>query len=143
MTIHHDVMLTIRHLSPQHTNPILSMEDPYPTLEFIDDQPSSTLPVWLWRKELPYRYSIRHHNVNRQFSMNIPLIQSHSDMTLASNRIEQEPIDEKSSEMKILKITVPLLNQYPQVNKSMSTISFDSQDELEQFHQMINISDKN
>ena len=143
LTIHHDVMFTIRHLSPPRPNVILSMEDPYPTLEYIDDQSSSTLPLWLWRKELPYRYSTRHRNVNRQFSMNIPLIQSHSDMTLSSNRAEQERIDENQSEIKILKISIPLLNQYPQVHGSNSIISFDSQHELEQFHQMIHIPDIN
>ena len=125
-------MLTIQHLpSPSPTNNVLSMEDLYPTLDYIDDQTTSTLPRFL-------RYSTRHRNVNRQFSMNIPLVRSHSELTLSSHRRDEEHFD-----MKMLKISVPVLNHYPRMTSSYSNISFDSQLELEQFHQMTNLSLEN
>lgn len=140
LTIHHDVMLTIQRLPSQRPNTILSIEDLYPALEYIDDQTTSTLPQWIRIKEIPHRYSTRHRNVNRQFSMNIPLVRSHSDMTLSSNRQIPTISDEKSSEMKMLKISVPIFNNYSRMYSSYSNMSFDSQRELDEFHQMTNLS---
>jgi len=114
-------MFTIQHLSPNS----FSHQDPYETLDYIDDQPSSSS----WIKQIPHRFSTRHRNVNRQLSVNIPLIQSHSDMTLSS-------MNEIQHDMEILKISVPLLNQYSLIKSSSSIISFDSQIELEQFNRM-------
>lgn len=49
--------------------------------------------------------------------MNIPLIQSNNP------------------------ISIPLLNQYPLIKSSSSILSFDSQIELDEFHQMSSIND--
>jgi hypothetical protein len=121
LTIHHNVMLTIQHLSQQCMINSFPHQDPYETLDYIDDQ----LPSSSWIKQIPHRFSTRHRNVNRQLSVNIPLIQSHSDM-----------MNEKYSDMKI---SVPLLNQYSLIKSSSSIISFDSQIELEEFNQMTSV----
>jgi len=63
--------------------------------------------------QIPYRFSNRHRNINGQLSVNIP----------------------SNSDIEILKISVPLLNQYP----SNSIISFDSQVEIDEFNKMTSI----
>jgi hypothetical protein len=126
LTIHHNVMLSIQHLShQQHVINSFSHPDLYETLDYIDDQPSSSS----WIKQIPHRFSTRHRNVNGQLSPNIPLIQSHSDMTLSSTMKS----DDKHNDIEILKISVPLLNQYSLIKSSSS---FDSQIELEEFNRM-------
>jgi hypothetical protein len=129
-------MLTIQHLSPQQTTNSLWNEDPYHTLEYIDEPPLYQIPSWikqsnseLNQKQMPHRFSTRHRNLNGQLAVNIPLIPSNNDMTLS-------PMLNFNDDMEILKISVPLLNQYPVRKSSSSIISFDSQHELNEFNQM-------
>lgn len=69
-------------------------------------------------------------------SVNIPLIHSTSDMTLSSTK--------HINEMKILKISIPCLNEYSlrkcSSTTTMTANSFDSQFELKQFNEMSLIS---
>jgi len=131
LTIHHDVMLTIQHLSEQNS---LWNQSPYHTLDYIDEQPISCswikhLNSEIKQEQIPSKYSTRHRNVNRQLSVNI------SDRTF-SPLIK---FNEKYNDIEILKISVPLLNQYPLIKSSNSIISFDSQNELDEFNQMTSI----
>jgi len=155
LTIYHDVLLTIQHLSQQQTTNSLWNQPPYHTLDYIDEQSIYHIPLnqliqtpsWSWIKqsnsEIPHRFSTRHRNVNRQLSVNIPLIQSNSDRTLPPivkfNQISNFNINEKHNDIEILKISVPLLTQYPLIKSSSSIISFDSQIELDEFNQMTSV----
>jgi hypothetical protein len=126
-------MLTIQHSSPNS----LWNQPPYHTFDYIDEQPiyhvsSNQLT------QIPYRFSTRHRNVNGQ-----PPIQSNNDMTLPFlvkfNQISDSlsnNINEQHNDIEILKISVPLLNQYPLIKSTSSVISFDSQIELDEFNQM-------
>jgi len=82
-------------------------------LDYIDEQ-----SIY----KIPYKFSTRHRNVNGQLSVN-------SD-------IKYSPINKIfNDDIEILKISVPLLNQYP----SNSNISFDSQVEIDEFNKMTSI----
>ena len=168
LTIHHDVMVTIQHSSEQQPiNPLWN------TLDYIDEQPIyhipstdissnqlTQIPSWSWIKQsnseigqeqIPHRFSTRHRNVNGQPpthpAINIP---SNSDITLTPivkfNQISDtlsHNISEQHNDIEILKISVPLLNQYPLIKSTSSIISFDSQIELDEFDQMTFVCTEN
>jgi hypothetical protein len=154
LTIHHDVMVTIRHSPEQQTTNSLWNQEPYHTLDYIDEQPiyhipSNEISPWPWIKQsnskISRRFSTRHldiighyRNVNGQ-PVHLPLMQSNSDITfppIAKFSQVSDYINQSLDEIEILKISVPLLNQYPLVKSTSSVISFDSQIELEEFNQM-------
>lgn len=122
-TIHHNVLLTIQHISSPPICQSFWNEEPYQSLNFIDDR-----PIHIKQSQLPHRYCTRQRNINGQIAVNIPLIPSTSDTNLSSN--------EMNNEMKILKISIPLLNEYSLRTSSSTIHSFDSQNELNEFNQM-------
>jgi hypothetical protein len=153
-------MVTIQHSSEQQTINSLWNQVPYHTLDYIDEQPIYHIPSadissnqltkipscsWIQQQsnseieqeQIPYRFSTRHRNINgqppTQLTVNIP---SNSDMIL-SPILQSNPIsDSVNNDMEILKISVPLLNQYLLIKSSSSIISFDSQVELDDFNKM-------
>jgi hypothetical protein len=154
-------MVTIQHSSEQQTINSLWNQVPYHTLDYIDEQPIyhissnqlTKIPSCSWiqqsnseigQEQIPYRFSTRHRNVNgqppTQLTVNIP---SNSDMILSpilqSNPISDSVsnyINEQHNDMEILKISVPLLNEYLLIKSASSIISFDSQVELDDFNKM-------
>ena len=165
LTIHHDVVLTIEHTSGQRTVDPLWNHMSYHAFDYIDEQPTYSAPStdissnqlthvspWSWMKEssadlrqehIAHRLSTRHRNVNGQppAQLAIPM-SSHSNITLAptaqSNQIS-DSLSDHINEMEIIKISVPFLTQYPVVRSASSVISFDSQNELDQFNQMSSV----
>ncbi|CAF1205708.1 unnamed protein product [Rotaria sordida] len=118
------------------------------------------IPSWTWNKQLnsdikqqqqqqkiSHQFSTRHRNLNgqppTQLSVNIPLLKSNSDIKLPllvkfhqiSHSINN-CINEQYNNIEILKISVPLLNQYPLIKSTNSMSSFDSQYELDEFNRM-------
>ena len=94
-----------------------------------------------------HRFSTRHRNENgqlpTQLSVNIPLIKSNNDIKLpVSVKFHSifdsidNSISQQYNDMKILRISVPLLNQYSLLKSRDSIHSFDSENELNEFNQM-------
>lgn len=156
LIIHHDVLVKIQHSSDSHFNHSLWNQAPYHTLDFIDEQPiyhTSSNHLWPWenqsnadliQQKILHRFSTRHRNLNgqplTQLSVNIPIPKSNSDIKIPVlvkfhqiSRSENDSLDEQHNDIEILKICVPLLNQYP---SKESIISFDSQNELDEFNEM-------
>lgn len=158
LTVHHDVLVTIRHASSPQTRHDVSSE----TLTYIDEPTLFSIPPLgglfapfisgsLWPRgeqsrsalrsaQRPYRYSTGHldtlghyRNINGQpIQLNVPFIRSQSDTTLsATGRTRAIP-----AEMRMLKMSVPSLNAYPFIKSVGSVRSFDSEREVDEFNQM-------
>ncbi|CAF1252808.1 unnamed protein product [Rotaria magnacalcarata] len=163
LLIHHDVRLTIQHSNEQQLKASLWNQAPYHTLDYIDEQSLYhmtskqliKIPSWLWKKQqLLQRFSTRQRNLNGQspsteLSANIPRMKSNSDIKFPflvkfhqiSDSINNS-LDEQHNNVEILKISVPFLDQYPLVKPATSIVSFDSQNELEEFNQMTSVCTK-